>query len=154
VTERNGAAPAPVVVFAIGNESRGDDALGPALAARARLAERAELALVVDYQLQIEHAMELAGRRLAVFVDAGHRTPAPFELKRVSPSPRYLHTTHALPPEAVLETARRMGIALPDAWVLCVRGERFELGEGLSEPAQAHLHAAAAALGELLAAAG
>ena len=141
----------PVVVFATGNESRGDDGLAPALARRAALDERAGLTLVLDYQLQVEHALELRGRRLALFIDAGKDTPAPFELRRASPSPRFLHTTHALAPEAVLETAQRLGIALPDAWVLCVRGEQFELGEGLSARALRHLDAAETALHALLA---
>ncbi len=147
------AAPAlaPVVVFATGNESRGDDGLAPALARRAGLEARDGIALVIDYQLQVEHALELAGRRLALFIDAGTGTPAPFELRRAHPSPRFLHTTHALAPEAVLETAERLGIAAPEAWVLCVRGERFELGESLSAPALRHLDAAEAALNAFLA---
>jgi len=144
-------AVAPVLVFATGNESRGDDGLGPALARRAALEGRAGLTLILDYQLQVEHALELRGRRLALFIDAGKDTPAPFELRRASPSPRFLHTTHALAPEAVLETAQRLGIALPEVWVMCVRGEQFELGEGLSATALRHLAAAEAALHTLLA---
>jgi hydrogenase maturation protease len=150
VTEALPAATAPVVVFVTGNESRGDDALGPELAQRAGLADRPDVVLIVEQQLQIEHALELAGRRLAVFIDAGRGTPAPFELRRAEPSARYLHTTHALPPEAVLETARRLGTDLPEAWVLCVRGERFALGEGLSAAAERHLAAAGPALQRLL----
>ena len=150
MTEPDGPV-APVVVFATGNESRGDDGLAPALVRRAGLEARAGITLVVDYQLQVEHALELEGRRLALFIDAGQDTPAPFELRRTGPSPCFLHTTHALAPEAVLETAQRLGIALPDAWVLCVRGERFDLGDGLSAPALRHLDAAEAALHAFLA---
>ena len=151
MTEPHDGAVAPVVVFATGNESRGDDGLAPALVRRAGLEARAGISLVIDYQLQVEHALELEGRRLALFIDAGKDTPAPFELRRAQPSPRFLHTTHALAPEAVLETAQRLGIALPDAWVLCVRGEHFELGESLSDPALRHLDAAESALRAFLA---
>ena len=151
MTEPRDPAVAPVVVFATGNESRGDDGLAPPLVRRAGLKARPGISLVIDYQLQVEHALELAGRRLALFIDAGKDTPAPFELRRAQPSPRFLHTTHALAPDAVLETAQRLGIALPEAWILCVRGERFELGEALSEPALRHLEAAEAALHALLA---
>ena len=49
------------LVFAWGNPSRGDDALGPALverleAARPAHPEWGELALLTDFQLQPEHA--------------------------------------------------------------------------------------------------
>ncbi|MBK9467023.1 MAG: hydrogenase maturation protease [Gammaproteobacteria bacterium] len=151
MTEHDAPGVAPVVVFATGNESRGDDGLAPALVRRAGLETRAGITLVIDYQLQVEHALELEGRRLALFIDAGQHTPAPFELRPVHPSPRFLHTTHALAPEAVLETAQRLGIALPEAWILCVRGEHFELGESLSERALWHMEAAAAALQAFLA---
>ena len=151
MTEPHDRAVAPLVVFATGNESRGDDALAPALARRAGLETRAGVTLVIDYQLQVEHALELEGRRRALFIDAGKDTPAPFELRRAHPSPCFLHTTHALAPEAVLETAQRLGIALPEAWVLCVRGEHFDLGEDLSQPALRHLAAAEAALRAFLA---
>jgi len=148
VTERNPRA--PVVVLAVGNDARGDDGLGPALAALLEAEGRVGVDVVVDYQLQIEHALALEGRRLAVFVDAGHGTPPPFTLERVAPAAEFLHTTHALPAAAVLETARRLGIALPEARVLCISGASFGLGEGLSPVGTAHLAQARAALGALL----
>ena len=46
------------------------------------------------------------------------------------------HTTHALSPEAVLDVyARSLQRPPPPAFTLCVRGETFELGEGLSAAA-------------------
>ncbi|MCK7508572.1 MAG: hypothetical protein MZV70_33950 [Desulfobacterales bacterium] len=55
----------------------------------------------------------------------------------------FLHTSHALSPEAVLATYRRVtGETPPEAWLLCVPGESFELGERLSATAAAHLEAA------------
>jgi len=78
-----------------------------------------------------------------IFVDAGTGTPAPFELRRAEPAADFLHTSHALSPEAVLATYERVtGEPPPESWVLCVRGEAFELGEGLSEAASGHLEAA------------
>jgi hypothetical protein len=78
-----------------------------------------------------------------IFVDAGTGTPEPFELRRVEAAAEFLHTSHALAPEAVLATYRRVtGEEPPEAWLLCVRGESFELGEGLSAGAAANLEAA------------
>jgi hydrogenase maturation protease len=145
---------APFVVFACGNPSRGDDALGPLLLERLRgwLAAAGwsqQFELIDDFQLQIEHALDLQGRRAALFIDAGEGTPAPCTLAALPPVADSVPPacTHALPPAAVLAVYRRVVDATPPpAQVLCVRGERFELGEGLSAAAAAHLEAAWPAL--------
>lgn len=136
---------AAVVVFAVGNPSRGDDAIGPLLLERLGgwlddegLAGQFEL--IEDFQLQIEHALDLAGRRLALFIDAGAATPAPYTFQRIEPATGIAHTTHELPPEAVLQVFRQTeGAEPPPAFVLCVRGEQFELGEPLSVAAAGYL---------------
>jgi hydrogenase maturation protease len=140
-------APAPVLVLAVGNLSRGDDALGPLLAERMEAAALPGVEVIVDYQLQVEHALDLVGRERVIFVDAGTGTPPPYELRRLQPAAEFLHTSHALSPEAVLATYQRVhGLPPPESWVLCVRGESFELGEALSGDATGHLEAAWQAL--------
>jgi hydrogenase maturation protease len=138
-----------VVLFSAGNRSRGDDAIGPLLLERLApwlFAEgRAEaFELIDDYQLQIEHALDLQGRRLALFIDAGHDTPAPFNFYQIGPvTGEPPGSTHSLSPEGLLGIYRQIaGAAPPPSFVLCVRGERFELGEGLSNEAEGHLEAA------------
>ena len=139
---------APVVIFAVGNPSRGDDAIGPEFCgwleqwlASEGLADQFEL--IEDFQLQIEHALDLEGRRLALFIDAGANTPAPYVFERIFPSAAVAHTTHALSPQAVLQVFRQTeGSDPPPAFVLCVRGDSFELGEPLSAAASQHLAAA------------
>ena len=134
---------APVLVLAVGNPSRGDDALGPELAARLEAAALPGVEVITEFQLQVENALDLEGRERVIFVDAGTGTPAPFELRRASPAEDFLHTSHAISPEAVLATYKRVtGNEPPEAWVLCVRGESFELGEGLSHEAAGNLEAA------------
>ena len=144
-------ARAPVLVLAVGNPSRGDDAIGLELAARLEAAALPGVEVIVEFQLQVENALDLVGRERVIFVDAGTGTPAPFELRRATASPDFLHTSHALSPEAVLATFRRVtGEGPPEAWVLCVRGESFELGEGLSDVAAAHAEGAWSALQRLI----
>lgn len=146
---------APVVIFAIGNPSRGDDALGPELYGRLEkwlenegIAEQFEL--IEDFQLQIEHVLDLQGRQLALFIDAGANTPAPFTFQRIAPASGMAHTTHELPPEAVLQVYRQTeGSDPPPAFVLCVRGESFELGEPLSAAASNYAEAAFSLLTKL-----
>lgn len=138
-----------VVVLAWGNEARGDDGIGPALAAHVA-ANWPSAALVVDDQLQIEHALDLRDRALALFVDAGHGTPAPYRLYETSARSGLTHTSHALTPEAVLNVAARIGVTAPRAFVLCIRGERWELGDPLSPEAEARLEAARGLVDRLL----
>jgi hydrogenase maturation protease len=134
---------APILVLAVGNPSRGDDAIGPELATRLEAARLPHVEVIVEFQLQVENALDLAGRKRVIFVDAGTGTPEPFELRRVEAAAEFLHTSHALSPEAVLATYRRVtGDEPPQAWLLCVRGESFELGEGLSAQAAKRLEQA------------
>lgn len=140
-----------MLVFALGNPSRGDDALGPALAARLESAALPGVEVMVDFQLQVEHALDLHGRRLVVFVDAAIDSAAPCELRVVAPARDASHTSHALSPSAVLETFERItGQAAPEARILAMRGESFELGAPLSAVAAASLELALETLLTLL----
>jgi len=132
-----------VLVLAVGNPSRGDDAIGPELAARLEAAALPGVEVITEFQLQVENALDLVGRERVIFIDAGSGTPAPFELRRIEAAADFLHTSHALSPEAVLATYRRVtGETAPEAWLLCVPGESFELGERLSATAVEYLEAA------------
>ena len=91
-----------LVVFAVGNPSRGDDALGPLLMAGLEARAQTGVVLISDFQLQIEHALDLDGCELALFIDAGTGTPAPFEFRETAPAPGRPVSSHSLPPEAVL----------------------------------------------------
>jgi hydrogenase maturation protease len=147
---------AATLVIAVGNPARGDDALGPLLAERlaAHLAESrlAGVEVLTDFQLQVEHALDLVGRRRVIFVDASLAAPEPCALTPVAPAADATHTSHALSPAAVLDAYRRVvGGEAPEALVLAVRGYRFELGEALSGEARANLDAALERLVALLA---
>ena len=133
---------APLVVFAVGNPSRGDDALGPHLLARLEEwldanGRAGEVELIEDFQLNIEHALDLEGRQLALFIDAGDNTPAPYTFTRLQPAADLGSSTHALEPGAVLRVfGQTCEGPAPACFVLCVRGETFELGAPLSEAAE------------------
>ncbi|MCL2012938.1 MAG: hypothetical protein FWG75_09155 [Cystobacterineae bacterium] len=141
---------ADILLTAWGNTSRGDDALGPLLlrhlqawARTVHLAQHFEW--VEDFQLQIEHALNLEGKTLALYVDAGQNTPAPFSFAPIFPLKQAWHTTHAMPPESVLAVFERMAHKPPcPAFTLCLKGETFGIKEGLSATAQNHLEAAQA----------
>lgn len=141
---------APVLVFGYGNPSRGDDALGPEFVRRLseRMAPqiaRGELEVLTDYQLQIEHALDLKGRHSVYFVDAS-TGGVDFDVRAVAPRRDASFTSHLLSPEALLHTFEEVEqTAPPKAWVIAIRGERFDLGEPMSEGAEQHLELALSA---------
>ena len=139
---------APTLVFGWGNPSRGDDALGPLFVEHfATLAalhpEWGPVECLTDFQLQVEHALDLQGRRRVLFVDASLDAPAPGSLARIEAARDASFTTHAMSPQAVLKVyADIEDDAPPPCWLLAIRGERFELGEPLSDAARQSLQAA------------
>ena len=141
-----------LVVFGWGNESRGDDGFGPALLRRIEAEDFAAVRTIEDYQLQIEHALDLEGADMALFIDATRKDPAPFGFSEIAPRSEITPSTHALSPEALLDIyARVLKRPPPPAFVLAVKGESFELGEGFSPEGAARLEEAWAFLRELMA---
>lgn len=136
---------APLLVFGWGNPGRGDDALGPMLVEQ--LAERAQAAwpagrleCLTDFQLQVEHALDLVGRERVLFVDAALSLQTPFEVSTVLPAQVASFTTHALAPEALLQVYRDLERAEPPpCTLLAIRAQRFELGEAPGEQALSDL---------------
>lgn len=129
---------APVLIFAVGNESRGDDALAPLLLRQLQEDERIEL--LEDFQLQIEHAMDMKDRERVLFIDAGMDTPAPFSFYRAKSTGEPVLYSHALAPEALLDVyAQFYKASPPDTFILCIKGESFELGESPTPSALNHL---------------
>ncbi len=139
--------PAPWLVIAVGNPSRGDDALGPALLDRLRDAAvdaAGDVELLTDFQLQVEHALDLQHRRAVLFVDAARPgAAAGATLTRIEADAQVPPASHALRSQAVLHVAAMLDGAAPPAWQLAIEGQSFDLGEGLSAAAQRHLDRAA-----------
>lgn len=136
------------LLFAWGNPSRGDDALGPALleliaAAQPGHPEWGAVDLLTDFQLQPEHALDLAGRERVLFIDASVSCVPPYAFDRLQPARDVGYTTHAMKPEALLAVFLQVtGRAPPPAWLLTIRGQAFELGEPLGTAAAEHLASA------------
>lgn len=134
-----------LLVLAWGNPSRGDDALGPLFAERlqASLGHREDVEILVDHQLQIEHALDLVDRQRVLFVDASQSATGPFEVTALQARRDDSFTTHALSPHALLQVHRQVHLGeAPDCTLLAIRGERFELGEAPGAAALDHLEAA------------
>ena len=138
---------APILVFGYGNPSRGDDALGPALIERLERHKAngilSNLDLLTDFQLQVEHALDLQDRERVIFVDAGLFQEEPFRFIPVYPEQDSSYTTHAMSPGAVLHVLERgIGVQSPPCMLLAIGGYGFGLGSSLSNRARENLELA------------
>jgi len=98
-------------VLAVGNPSRGDDALGPLAAERLAALALPGVEVLTDFQLQVEHALDLLGRRLIVFVDAAASGAAPFELRPLAPAAQVSPAAPGLPRSATSYGSRNLSSA-------------------------------------------
>lgn len=138
---------APVLILGWGNLSRGDDALGPLLldALHDRLPDalRDQVEFLDEFQLKIEHALDLVGRRHVLLVCASPAGAAPFEATQPLPVADPSYTTQALSPPGLLHLYQELHATLPPpCTLLTIRGERFELREAPSAQALQNLDAA------------
>ncbi len=133
----------PILLFGWGNPSRGDDALGPLLIERIEAMNLPGVACLTDFQLQVEHALDLENRERILFIDASIKTEAPFHHSRLLPARDASFSTHAITPESVMQVYVDLhDKPPPPCYQLAIRGEQFELGEPLTANASANLDAA------------
>lgn len=130
-----------LVVLAAGNEARGDDALGPRMLARVEALGVPRVRTVLDFQFQVEHALDLDDAAEALFIDAHCSQAVPACLAGLVPAVAPGVASHALTPAQVLAVRRQIHRPLPPAWLLSLRGASFGLGEGLSAAGEASLAA-------------
>ena len=141
-------SPAPVLIFTYGNPSRGDDSLGPAMfdlleKHKRETGELDGVDLLTDFQLQIEHAIDLENRQHVLFIDAGVSCTAPFELQALKAERDDSFTTHAMSPAAVLAVYQQINqCKAPPASLLTIRAYEFGLGVPMSELARTNLQEA------------
>jgi hydrogenase maturation protease len=142
----NGEA-ANILLYGYGNPGRGDDGLGPALAAAVAAMALPGVDVDANYQLNVEDSAEMGRYQAVVFADAAAEGPAPFFFSRIDASAtgRLGFTSHSVTPVEVVALARDMFGSQVAAYALGIRGYAFgELDEGLSEKARDNLACAVA----------
>ena len=142
----------PVLLFGYGNLSRGDDALGPLLLKYVESHfDLEELEILSDFQLQIEHALDLENRSLVLFVDASVSCVNAYDFALLKPARDKSYTTHAMSPAAILDVYQSIKKQTPPpCFLLSIKAEKFELGEEVSTQAGKNLHQACLFAGQLL----
>jgi hydrogenase maturation protease len=144
--------PKPVLLFGYGNLSRGDDALGPLLLEHVEShCDLDAIEILSDFQLQIEHALDLDNRHLVLFVDASVACIDAFDFTELEPARDKSYTTHAMSPAAVLDVYQSIKKQTPPpSFLLSIKADKFELGDSLSANAETNLIEACAFAERLL----
>jgi len=128
-----------ILVLGYGNPSRQDDALGPSLADAIEKMKLDGVATDSDYQLNIEYALDIAAYDLVIFADASIDADEPFDFARLEASREITFTTHSVSAESVLGLCEEIGVEMPEAWQIAIRGYSFDFGDGLTEKASGNL---------------
>jgi hydrogenase maturation protease len=141
----------PVLIFTWGNPSRGDDALGTEVYNLLQKERFDDVDVITDFQLQIEHAVDLEKRKYILFVDAGVSANAPFEFFQLYPDQDDSYTTHAMSPQSLLAVYEKIHHQKPPpAFMLSIKGYEFGLGLPLSARAATNLTESIAFIKKLL----
>lgn len=126
-----------ILIIGYGNPGRGDDGLGPTLAARLEALNLPGVSVESDYQLAVEHAAMAAEHDLVVFADAALDAEEPFYFRplEAAPAPPKF-TSHGISPAEVLHLASVCFKSCPPAYLLGIRAHDMEgFREGLSSEA-------------------
>ena len=132
------------LLLAIGNSARSDDGLGWAFLDQLRQSNIFLGESAYCYQLQVEDAEMISHYPRVIFVDAWTSDDKHcFEWEETEAQNDFTFTTHALTPESVLFLCQDLYQCHPEAYTLKIKGEKWELEEGLSEEGLANLKEAA-----------
>jgi hydrogenase maturation protease len=122
---------ADALVIGYGNTLRGDDGIGPAVAEGVAALGLPGVRVIVAHQLTPELAPDLAGARLAVFVDAAPGGE-PVRAVRLEAAATGAVMTHAADPRGLLALCTAVYQRCPVAWLVTAAGADFDFRDGLS----------------------
>lgn len=122
------------LLIGIGNDGRGDDAVGWLFADR--FAKCSELEVIYRYQLQVEDAELISAYDRVIFVDASVlEMKTGFSFQPCLPAASVHFSTHRVDPGTILWLAGEMYQAPVRGFILAVQGYEWGLQQGLSEKA-------------------
>lgn len=120
-----------VLVIGYGNTLRGDDAVGPRVAAAVAGWREARIGSQSCPQLTPELAEAVAQVELVIFVDAAVGRTA-LVVEQLLPNPDDVNLVHHASPAGLLDLARTVYGKQPEAWLVGIPAARFDMGAGLS----------------------
>lgn len=124
------------LVIGYGNELRGDDGVGPRVAAAVEALHLPRVRTLICQQLSPEHAEPVSQARVVVFVDAAVDAPREVQFRKLEPAGSSQLMAHAADPCTMLALARDVFGHCPEAWWLTIPAEHTGFTEELSPSVQ------------------
>jgi len=141
-----------ILVIGYGNTLRGDDGLGPHVAGMIGALGLANVKIRIVQQLLPELAADLAEVRRVHFIDACLGDAGEdVRLIAIHPAGGATVTGHVADAQGLLALTQAVYGRVPQAWLVSVPGEQFELCESLSAAAAANARLACRTIHELIA---
>lgn len=128
------------LIIGIGNNTRQDDGLGWCFLDK--LSEKGvdDNHLLYKYQLMVEDAELISNFTTVFFVDANKTSHTNgFCIERLYPSEKVAFSTHAVPPNQILNLCQNIYHKKPTAYVIKIDGYLWDFKIGLSQKASENL---------------
>jgi len=128
------------LIIGIGNNTRQDDGLGWCFLDILVEEGFNEENLIYKYQLMVEDAELISEYENVYFVDA-NKTPLKggFSIERIHPSEQVSFSTHAVPPNQILNLCETIYYKKPKAYVIKIEGTSWDFKIGLTEKSKENL---------------
>lgn len=139
--EPRSESPFSILVVGYGNELRGDDGAGAAVARSIEIAHLPDVTVRIVHQLMPELADDLLTCSRVIFVDAAYPPGGSLRVERLqtttAPAPKGTSSQtptlgHVARPEELLRLAEALQGRAPEAWWIGVPTQSFELGAPFS----------------------
>ncbi len=135
-----------ILIYGFGNPGRQDDALGVLLASEIeewiKQKQYKNISIDQNYQLNIEDSEIISHYDLVVFADATINKTQSFTFDPVHPGNKVQFTMHSVEPSFIVSLCEQIFGRSPKAFLLQIRGYKWEPGEKISLKAKKNLLAA------------
>jgi hydrogenase maturation protease len=132
-----------ILIYGYGNPGRQDDALGILLSGEiekwAQQNKLTNIEVEQNYQLNIEDAEKISHFEVVIFADASMNEIESFSFGRLEPDLLTEFSMHSVKPSFVLGLCEEIFEHSPHAYLLRIRGYKWELIEKISPKAKKNL---------------
>ena len=125
-----------ILIIGYGNTLRGDDGVGPRVAAAIERLAVPGVCTIGCAMLTPELADPVSRADTVIFVDAAVDAPQEVQLRKLEPNESSQLMAHAADPRTMLALARDVFGHTPKAWWLTIPAVALDFSEGLSPAAQ------------------
>ncbi|MBL4724213.1 MAG: hydrogenase maturation protease [Lutibacter sp.] len=129
------------LIIGIGNNTRQDDGLGWCFLELLEKEGFNQDNLLYKYQLMVEDAEVISDFENVIFIDADKSNLVDsFSFENISPSKQVAFSTHAVPPNQILNLCESIYQKNPKAYLIRIKGYVWDIEIGLSQKAQNNLN--------------